>query len=121
MEVNKFFDVELRGTVTIMRLISEDSIDHLLINELQRAIIMFVEQERPIKLLVDFSKVRRFSSETINALIRARRRLLEYHAKMCLCSMRPEIHEVFRLMRLDGTVFEIVETEEQGIASLNAN
>ena len=45
----------------------------------------------------------------------------EYHAKMCLCAMRPEIHEVFRLMRLDGTVFEIVETEEQGMASLNAN
>lgn len=119
MQVQKFFDVELHNGVTVMRLISEDSVDHLLINELQRAIVNFVEQERPMKLLIDFTQVRRFSSETINALIRARRRLLDYHAKMCLCAMRPEIHEVFRLMRLDGTVFEIVESEADGISFLN--
>ena len=119
MAIQKYFDIEQSNEVTIMLLISEDDVDRLVVNDLQRAIVSFVEQERPHKLLVDFANVRRFSSETINALIRARRRLGEYHAKICLCGMRPEVHDVFRLMRLDGTVFDIVPTRIEGLQCLN--
>jgi len=107
--LHKYFDVEQQGPVTVMTLIGEDQADHLLVNEIQRAIVAFVEQERPHRLIVDFVNVRRFSSETINALLRARRRLVEYQGEMRLCGMRPEVREVFRLMRLDGTVFDVFE------------
>ncbi len=118
MAVQKFFEIEQRNDLTIMLLISEDDVDRMAVNDLQRAIVAFVEQERPHKLLVDFVNVRRFSSETINALIRVRRRLGEYQGTLCLCSMRPEVHDVFKLMRLDGTVFEIVPTRAEGIPFL---
>jgi anti-anti-sigma factor len=116
--VRRFFEIEQRNDITILLLISENDFEELLVNDLQRAIVAFVEQERPHKLLVDFVNVRRFSSETINGLIRARRRLNEYQAKMCLCSMRPEIHDVFRMMRLDGTVFDIVPTRNEALQYL---
>lgn len=118
MAIEKFFHIQQMHDVTIMSLISEDEVDRLMMNDLQRAIIAFVEQERPLKLLVDFAGVRRFSSETISALIRARRRLTEYHGQISLCAMRPEVREVFRLMRLEGTVFDIVTSREDGLQLL---
>ena len=116
----KLFDVSHQGTVTVLKLCSHDMMDHLLSNELQTAVVAFVEQERPQNLLVNFNDMRRFSSETINALLRARKRLAAYEGEMKLCGMRPEIRDVFRVMRLDGTVFEIYETFEQALAAFPA-
>ena len=120
MPENKLFDVSQHGSVTVLTLVSLDTMDHLLSNELQTAVVSFVEQTRPQNLLVDFNTMRRFSSETINALLRARKRLAAYQGEMKLCGMRPEIREVFRIMRLDGTVFEIYDTAEQALAAFPA-
>ena len=116
----KLFEVSHQGSVTVLKLISHDLMDHLLSNELQTAVVAFVEQDRPQNLLVDFNDMRRFSSETINALLRARKRLAAYQGEMKLCGMRPEIRDVFRVMRLDGTVFEIYDTVEQALAAFPA-
>ena len=120
MPETKLFEVNQHGSVTVMTLVSQDTMDHLLSNELQTAVVSFVEKERPQNLLVDFNSMRRFSSETINALLRARKRLAAYQGEMKLCGMQPAIRDVFRVMRLDGTVFEIYDTAAQALATFPA-
>ncbi|MBM4094272.1 MAG: STAS domain-containing protein [Planctomycetes bacterium] len=84
------------------------------------SLIAFVETEQPAKLLIDFRKVTRFSSEAIGGLIRANRRILGYNGKLKLCGMSPLVRMVFGISRLDGTVFTIHDAASDAVAAFQA-
>jgi anti-anti-sigma regulatory factor len=102
--------------VTIVELMDENLVDRLLINELQDELVAFVENERPQKLLIDFHGVTRCSTEPINALLRARKRLAPYNGSLKLCGMSNDIRQAFRILRLDGTIFEIYDARPAALA-----
>lgn len=104
------FTVEYREQVVVVSLTDLDLLDRLITNELQDELVRFVETEKPTCLILDFQRVRRCSTEIINALLRARKRVTQSGGRMKLSNMRPEMREVFRLLNLDGTVFEIYNT-----------
>jgi anti-anti-sigma regulatory factor len=104
------FNVEQDKGVTVATLTDPELLDRLLTNELQDELIKFVEAEKPSQLIISFQEVRRCSTEIINALLRSRKRMSAHDGKLQLCQMRDEIREVFRLLNLEGTVFNIYKT-----------
>ena len=111
------FDHETQGGVTVVRIKDHEFLERLIGGELQEELIAFVQADAPSKLLVSFERVQRFSSETINALLRAREYIVSEGGSMKLCEMRPEIRNVFNMLNLEGSVFEIYESTVQAIDS----
>jgi anti-anti-sigma factor len=107
MAEQKRFQVEIDGTVTIVRLSDPALSDFILISELHDELLTFIAQCEPRHLVVDFSRVTHCSSAVINAVLRARNRLREGGGNIKLCGMRYSVRDAFRTLNLDGTVFEI--------------
>ena len=115
MVQNKRFDVEMDGDVTIVRLNDPKLHEMILITELHDELLQYIGQHQPRKLLVDFAMVTHCSSAVINSMLLARKRLKSHGAVMRLCSMHEPVREAFRLLRLDGTLFEIHESLPAGL------
>lgn len=85
----------------------------------KREIFAMVEQYNPKKLIINFAPVRFCSSETIGILIQLNTELKPRDTQLYLCGMRESIREVFRVLNLDGTVFEIRGTVTNALKSLD--
>ncbi len=110
MEPQKRFDVELEGGVTIVRLNDPKLHEMILISELHDELLEYVGRHEPRKLLVDFAMVTQCSSAVINSILLTRKRLAAYGGEIRLCSMHQPVRQAFRLLRLDGTLFQIDES-----------
>lgn len=106
----KHFSIEHREGVTIATLINFELLDRLITDELQEELVTLVESEKPQMLIISYTQVRRCSTEVINAMLKCRRRTLDYDGKFKLCGMSKDIRGVYRILKLDGTVFEIHDT-----------
>lgn len=77
----------------------------------------FVDSNKPAKMLVDFSGVKFFSSQTLGVLIDMWRKLQAYDGKMAICGINPQLYRVFRITNLDK-IFAFHETKEDAINEL---
>lgn len=113
----KHFDTVESEGVVVLRLKSGDLIDRLITDELQEEMVAFADMHAPEKLVIDFDGIRRCSTATINALLRTQKHVKNNGGAVRLCGMSPSIREAFRVLNLDGGVFDIRENVEQAIAS----
>lgn len=107
MQNRRRFDVAMSGDVTILRLKDPHLSELLEITELHDEMLDYIEQQNPRNLLVDFATVTHCSTAVINALLRAKKRLLGCGGRFMLCSMHEKVRDAYRVLNLDGTVFEI--------------
>ncbi len=110
MERHKRFDVELDNDVTVVRLSDPRLQEMILITELHDELLEYIEQYRPRRLLIDFALVTQCSSAVINSILLTRKRLMNYGGVVRLCSMHNQVRQAFRVLKLDGTLFEIYES-----------
>jgi anti-sigma B factor antagonist len=71
----------------------------------------------PVRLVVDFGKVKFLSSAALGRLVHLKKRLRDAQGELRLCAIDPALLEVFRITRLD-TLFEIHETRAAASDSL---
>lgn len=121
MVQNKRIDVELDGDVTVVRLNDPKLHEMILITELHDELLQYIEHHHPQKLLVDFAMVTHCSSAVINSMLLARKRLMSHDGVVRLCSMHKPVREAFRILRLDGTLFEISESLTDGLDAFAAD
>jgi anti-anti-sigma factor len=110
---SQHFDVQQDGDVTVVTLTSPELLDHLVTHEMQDELFAFAENEKPKRLIVDFQQVRRCSTEIINAMLRTRKRVAGAGGDVRLCGMHKHIRDVFRMLNLEGNVFEIFDTLDE--------
>jgi anti-anti-sigma factor len=70
----------------------------------------FIDHRQPQKIVVDFQAVTSFPSMAIGALRRVDKRVREYSGQLRLCGMPRAVREVFKITKLDGSVFQIFDT-----------
>lgn len=114
------FQVDAQGNVTILRihgasLLAPDA------DELCKQLIEFVSTRQPHQVIVDFSEVTRCSTAVINALLLVKKQLLSADGEVKLCSVSDGIRHVYRMLNLDGTVFEIHDSLPQAIKAFSAD
>jgi anti-anti-sigma regulatory factor len=107
------------GDVLVARLVDPRLADTMSVNEFQDELLLLLEREPTKKLLVNFQKVSQCSTSVINALLRAKKKLLASKGQIKLCSMNPVIREAYKLLNLDGTVFHIHDTEPESLAAFH--
>lgn len=117
MSTYKHFDIEQLGDITKIRLAKPKFFDVDDYTVLRDDLNRFVEQERPEKLLVDFSHVEYCSTAVISALMTVRDHLETDAHALKFCSMSEAVRELFRTLNLDSDVFDIHSNQAAAVAA----
>jgi anti-anti-sigma regulatory factor len=75
--------------------------------ELQQALA-----EGASTFILDFRNVKMISSNVVECLLAIKQRASHLDVNLKLCSMAPEVRDVFRTLNLDGSILEIVESKQ---------
>ncbi len=113
----RYFNVEQRGDVTLVTMTWRDFLNQLANVELKVELMKYAREESPTRLVVNFENVDRFSTELIGTMLSVKK-LLGEEGAIRLCCMDELQRDVFRLLQLDGTVFEIHDTVDSALESL---
>jgi len=110
------FSVQASDGVTVVQILTPKLSDSLTVSEFQDELLGMLESEQPKNVVVSFNGVLHCSTAVINGLLRAKKRLLTIDGGLRLCGMTDVIRDAYRLLHLDGTVFDIDETLEESLA-----
>jgi anti-sigma B factor antagonist len=102
--------------VTVVTFLASKMLDEEEIQELGDQLFELVEKEQRRRLILDFHNVEALPSGALAKLFKLKKKLTSLHGTLKLCSIRPELFEVFRITRLD-TVFEIYPDTQSAASS----
>jgi anti-sigma B factor antagonist len=114
MAEHERLDVSEVGDVTVVRFVDRHILAATNIEELGGELFGLIERENRTKLLLNFSDVEFLSSAALNKLIILDKKLREGGGMLKLSNLRPEIHEVFMITRLNQ-LFDIKEDEQKAL------
>ena len=103
IQVEKFHDV------AIAKILTENLWQRDEIQAMQGEVLAYIRAERPIKLILDLSRVERVSSEAITALLKLRDETAGGNCKMRLCNLQAAVTEVLQITDLTR-LFDIHES-----------
>lgn len=86
-------------TVVVFNADSISGIDNL--QGVSKKIMSFIADNHPRKIVVDFVRVRFFSSQTLGLLLDIWRKLQEYDGHVVISGINPQLHRVFKITNLD--------------------
>src|SRR3972149_1207162 len=109
-------DVSEVGDVTVVHFRDQRIIEDLGIQEMGQELFHLVEGEDRKKLILNFSAVGFVSSAALGKLITLDKKVKARGGVLTLCSIRPEIYEVFAITRLDR-LFDIKADESEALAA----
>lgn len=111
----KFYTVkELEGVPEIV-LGSADFVSRPIIVMAQEEITEYIEQFKPLRVVINFKNVGHISSEFISALIRIQDHVQGNGGQMKLSHMNPTVYAPFQLTNLAGRLFTIYDTTPEAI------
>ena len=107
-------DLEDVGEVTVARFIDKKILDETNIQVIGNQMFALVEDDGCRKVLLDFSNIEYLSSAALGKLIVMDKKVKAAQGQLKMCSVRPDIHEVFKSTRLDK-LFSIFDSREQAL------
>jgi anti-sigma B factor antagonist len=110
--------VSQKGGVHVVHFLDRKILDESNIVEIANELFALVEKSRGIKLCLDFANVQYLSSTVLGKLITLNTRIGEDNGKLVLCSIRPQILEVFKITKLTK-LFDIVDDEATALSHFN--
>jgi anti-anti-sigma factor len=96
----------------ILTIVFDDSriLDETKLEEIGRELTEMLNKTTEERVILDFRNVKFMSSSMLSKLVAVNRKAGEFKVKLKLCSIDPEIRQVFKITKLDK-LFEI-ETDE---------
>lgn len=116
MSTNRRINVSSQGPVTVARIVDKKILDESAIQEMGSEILNLIEHDGRRSLALDFSHVEYLSSAALGKLITLDRKMKGHKGRMTLCSIRPEILEVFQITKLTK-VFDIRKDVADAVSS----
>ena len=110
-------DIEEINDVTIARFIDKKILDEGNIQIIGNQLFGLVDTDARKKIVLDFTNVEYLSSAALGKLITMDKKVKAAKGKLRLCNIRPDIHEVFVITRLNK-LFDIRETQEKALEGL---
>lgn len=111
LEIEEVHDVTV-ATLTTKRILNEE-----LIQVLGNELFALVDIDGRKKIVLDFKRVEYFSSAALGKLITLDKKVKTAKSKLRLCSLNPEIYEVFVITRLTK-LFDIRDNREEALKGL---
>jgi anti-anti-sigma factor len=118
MTLHRRLNVSENGDVTVVRFVDRKILEEVNIQEVGRELFQLVEVDGCRNLLLSFSSVDFLSSAALGKLITLNKKVRAHGGKLLLSNLRPEIHSVFALTRLNE-LFEIKDDEAEALAAFS--
>ena len=109
-------DIEDIGDVTIARFVDKKILDETNIQIIGNQLFGLIDEDARTKIVLDFANVEYLSSAALGKLITMDKKVKGAKGKLRLCSIRPEIYEVFAITKLNK-LFKICEDQEKALES----
>ncbi|MHC4087016.1 MAG: STAS domain-containing protein [Planctomycetota bacterium] len=77
----------------------------------------FVDENQPIRLIFDFSRVKFFSSLVLGVLLEIRSKLASYNGEVAISAINPQLHKVFKITNLDK-IFTFFPDKEAAVSAV---
>lgn len=116
-QVSPNMRVEYQEDVIIAILTDEKILEESQIQALESSFMPLIEQNSPLKLVIDFSAVKFLTSSVLGLLIRISKKIYEGQGRLCLCCIEPKIYQIFKITRLDK-IFEIYPSRQRALEEL---
>lgn len=84
-----------------------------------RQIKKFIEENRPAKIIFDFTGVKFFSSQVLGLLLDIRAALQPYNGQVVVSAINPQLHRVFKITNLDK-IFRFYPNRDSAVKTVNA-
>lgn len=97
---------ESKDGILSIFLLDARMLDETQLEQLSRDLIEELEKTTEERVILDFTRVQFMSSAMLGKLVQLQKKCKEFKVKMKLCSIAPEIREVFKITNLDK-VFDI--------------
>ena len=101
MEDNTGIEIKNQDDVTIITFNAGSIRDTVCIEEVAKQIKQFIADSQPRKIVIDFAKVKFFTSQTLGLLLDVWRRLQANNGKVVISGINPQLHRVFKITNLD--------------------
>ena len=106
--------LEQVGDVTVVGFVDKRILDEQNIQIISDQLFSLVDDQRRRKLLLNFDNVEYMSSAALGKLITLHKKLVGLGGKLVLCSIDPQIREVFEITNLHK-VFTIRGDEQEAL------
>ena len=107
-------DIEEIGDITVVRFVDKKILDEPNIQIIGNQLFGLVDEDHREKILLDFDNVEYLSSAALGKLITLDKKVKNAKSKLRLCSIKPDIYEVFQITKLTK-LFQIFDTQEQAL------
>ncbi len=114
MAVERRLDIEQAGDVTIIRFTDKKILDETNIQIIGNQLFAVVDEAGRKKIILDFTHVEYLSSAALGKLITMDKKVKNASGQLRLCSIRPDILEVFTITRLNK-LFQIFDDQEKAL------
>jgi anti-sigma B factor antagonist len=115
-DARRHFRLETSSGVTVVRFVDAKIVTEEDIQQIGEDLNRLVDEQGHRRLLLDFGQVQYLSSAALGKLINLKKRVAAVDGALKLCSVHPDLLEVFRITRLD-TVFDIFKDEKAALAA----
>lgn len=107
-------DIDEVGDVTIAKFIDKKILDETNIQIIGNQLFGLVDEDGRKKIILDFTNVEYLSSAALGKLITMEKKVKGSKGQLRLCSIRPDIYEVFAITKLNK-LFKIHEDQEKAL------
>jgi len=115
MSTFQFIEVSQQDAVLVVHLRDVNTLDGLQLGALNDELTQVVEQEQPSHMIVGFKEVHLCTTTVVNSLLTVHRMLKDKDGQLRLCNMSENVRASFKILNLDGTVFNIFDTEADAL------
>ncbi|MCK4601240.1 MAG: STAS domain-containing protein [Phycisphaerae bacterium] len=102
--------------VTVVNFQETSILDTATVEAIAKELYTLVDEQARRKIVLDFHAVRFLSSQMIGVLIAMDKKSKSIGGKLVICGLRPELHKVFKITKLDKLLTFAADEE----ASLNS-
>ena len=114
---NRRLDIEEIGDITVASFVDKKILDESNIQIIGDQLFALLDEDHRKKIVLDFSAVEYLSSAAMGKLITLDIKVKAASGKLRLCCIRPDIHEIFEITRLNK-IFDIRQTQEDAVEGL---
>ncbi len=115
----KRFEVSNSGDITILRLVDAELSDLGLQDAAHEELMALVENDKPSKLLIDFSVVEYCTTGIINSLLTTKKKVAGAGGVFKLCGLTKHVHDAFVALNLENTVFDVYPDQATALAAFD--
>lgn len=108
-------DIDEVGDVTVAKFVDKKILDENNIQLIGNQLFGLVEEDGRKKIVLDFTAVEYLSSAALGKLITLDKKVKAVGGQLRLCSIRPDIYEVFAITRLNK-LFDIRDDQEAALS-----